>query len=132
MQLGKLKKMSNNKYYYENQQKKTLNRMEIHPIWRGIGFVFLIITPVIAYYCGIFLLEENGKNGWVNIPADVIAYGNSDPYIYIKIFLIIVFMVLLYGIYAFITFLIFSLFGPKRYGPYDVPNVSYRGKKHSR
>ena len=73
MQPGKLKKMSNNRYYYDNQQKKTLNRMEIHPVWRGIGFVLLIITPVIGYFCSVFLLDENVKNGWVKIPKDIIA-----------------------------------------------------------
>lgn len=122
--------MSNNNYY-NDRQKKSLNKMEIHPIWRGIGFILLIITPVIAYFCSIFLLDENIKNGWVKIPKDIIAYGNSDPYIYLKIFLTVVFMVLIYGIYTFITFLLFSLFGPKRYGPYDVPNVSYK-KKYKR
>jgi len=121
--------MKNNKNYYNRQSKKSINDMETHPIWRGIGFILLIITPIISYFLSVILLDANRSNGWVNIPKGMIAYGNSDPFIYIKIFLTIVFVVLIYGIYTFITFLLFSLFGPSRYGPYDVPNVSYKKKK---
>ena len=118
-----------NKYNYQKNKPPSIKDMEIHPVWRGIGFVLLIITPIIAYFGSVFLIEQNAKFNWIKIPADMIAKNFTDPYLYIKIFLTIVFIILIYSLYTFITFLSFSLFGPSRYGIYDVPNVSYKRRK---
>ena len=39
---------------------------------------------------------------------------------------------ILYLVLLFITFLINKFFGPDRYGPYDIPPVSYKGPRYKR
>lgn len=60
---------------YSNKRKPPVKR-EVHPIWRGIGFVMLILIPFMSYIGTLILLEENAKKGWFSIPGDLIS-----PYI---------------------------------------------------
>lgn len=103
----------------------------VHPIWRGIGFVLMIIIPFMAYAGTMLLLEQNRMNGWVQIPSDLLAVG-SDPLLYVKIILTVFLIFLLYSIFLLFTFVINSLFGPPRYGPTDAPPTSYRGRRYKR
>jgi len=100
----------------------------IHPIWRGVGFAFIIIIPIFSYAAALVLIEQNSKSGWFQIPADLIFKG-ADPLLYIKIIVTITIAFILYIIFMLITFLVYSMFGPKRYGPYDVPPIKYRRKR---
>jgi hypothetical protein len=105
---------------------------QIHPIWRGIGFMLIILTPILAYAATLVLLDANRKQGWVALPSDIIIKGFSDPLILVKIILTIVLIILIGAVFSFITFLLYSIFAPPRYGPYDAPPVQYKGKPYKR
>lgn len=107
------------------------SKKEIHPIWRGIGFIFMILIPILSYVGALLLLEENAKQGWVRIPKDVLV-PIWDPMLGVKIGIAVILMVLLYGLYTLFAFIIMSIAGPPRYGPFDVPPQHYRNKKKQR
>jgi hypothetical protein len=109
----------------------TPRKKEIHPIWRGVGFLLIVLTPIMAYAGALVLLDENVKQGWVRIPAELIASG-TDPLLYAKIILTVVLVFLLYIVFSLVTFVLYRLFAPPRYGPYDVPPVHYRGRRYRR
>ncbi|HMD89855.1 MAG TPA: hypothetical protein VKF38_11895 [Anaerolineaceae bacterium] len=100
----------------------------IHPIWRGIGFIFIILIPIMAYYTTLVVLDMNNQKGWFQIPVDLY-YHNGDPLLYVKIMGTVAFGFIFYAIFMLITFIIISMFAPPRYGPLDVPPMHYRRVK---
>ena len=103
----------------------------VHPIWRGIGFILVILLPILAYFTAIVLIDENSRQNWVTIPADLLAKG-ADPNLFIKIIGTVVFIFLYYSILTTITFIFYRLLGPSRYGPMDAPSEGFRGRKYQR
>jgi hypothetical protein len=102
---------------------------EIHPIWRGVGFILMIITPLMAYAAAMLLLDENKQRGWVQIPAQFYFPNFSIPDIAVIAFLTLIMWVVLYAVFSLITFLVFRLFGPPRYGDTDVPPITRKVRK---
>lgn len=116
---------------FEERRPVTDNKIYIHPIWRGIGFALLILAPIMGYAASILLLDLNKVNKWIPVPRDLLISG-SDPYLLIKIIITIVVAFLIFLIFQLITFFLYKVAGPSRYGPLDVPRVAYRGKKYKR
>jgi hypothetical protein len=115
----------------KQQQEMREARHRIHPIWRGVGLLLIVITPVLGYFSGLVLLAENAKQGWFMIPLEWLAPG-ADQLLFVKIGLTLVLGLLIFFIFQFLSMIIFRAFGPPRYGPFDVPPVAYKGKKRSR
>lgn len=115
------------------QEKRAVtdNKIYIHPIWRGIGFALLVFAPIMGYISSIILLDMNKEYKWMPIPKDLLISG-SDPYILIKIIITIVIAFLIFLLFQLITFFLYRVAGPSRYGQLDVPRVAYRGKKYKR
>ena len=121
--------MGKNELFSPSSIKST--RKEIHPIWRGIGFIFIILIPVMSYIGALVLMEENAKKGWFPIPSELLI-PIFDPFLGVKIGIAIILMILLYGLYTLVSFIILSIIAPPRYGPFDVPPQRYRGNKKPR
>ena len=119
------------KYSTFSRRDSSKKNKTIHPIWRGIGFLFMFLIPILSYFGALVLIDENNKRGWVPIPADLIIKA-FDPLILVKAIIIIVLMIILFAIFMLVTFLFNSLFGPSRYGPLDVPPAAYRHRKRSK
>jgi len=107
-----------------------INR-KIHPVWRGVGFALMVLSPILGYASMVIFMEENSKQAWIQFPKELLIEA-PDQYILVKILLTLLFMLIFYGILTFITFLIFKIFAPSHYGPYDVPPVTYKGKSYKR
>lgn len=120
------------KYQSFSTRSATPKKKEIHPIWRGVGFVLMILTPVLAYAATIVLMDANRVKGWVRIPRELIMQGWGDPYLLVKLIMIVLFSIVIYGLFSFITFIIYGAFGAPRYGPYDVPQKQFSGKQNRR
>ena len=102
---------------------------EIHPVWRGIGFILMIITPFMAFAGAMLLLDANKTNGWVQIPAQFYFPNFPIPDIGIIVFLFVIMWVVLYAVLSLVTFLIYSMFGPPRYGATDLPPINRKVRK---
>lgn len=127
--------MGQYKFVDPNKQKK--EQVEIHPIWRGVGFVLMIIIPVISYAATEVLIAQNTKSNWFPWPSDLFAKPgdflyNGDSMLYLKIIMTIAFMLLIYGIFTLITFVLSSAFGRNRLGPHDVPPINAKVRKKAR
>lgn len=116
---------------YTSTSDRQTRKAEIHPVWRGIGFIFMILIPIMSYVATIVLIQENNKQGWIPFPYDLIATEShilfrifQDPQIHIKLIVMVAVMFVLYSVFAFFTFLVNSAFGVSRYGPYDLPPVA--------
>ncbi|HWQ03893.1 MAG TPA: hypothetical protein VN452_00910 [Longilinea sp.] len=121
------------KYSSRMTQESLSNRdQQLHPVWRGVGFAFMILIPTIAIFGSIVLVDANSKNGWVAIPPEVINHGFGGPLLYVQIIVGVVIMLIMSVLFQLITFVLYRAFGPSRYGPLDVPPVTYNGPKKSR
>lgn len=116
-------------YHTAEPPKKDPN--DVHPIWRGVGFIFLILAPVMGYFGSLVLLDANKANKWLDIPTNFLAAG-SDPLLYVKIGLTILLALVVFVILQFIGLIIFQLVGPSRYGPLDVEPITGVKKKKAR
>lgn len=106
----------------------TPTQKEIHPIWRGVGLVFLIVIPIISIAASLLLIQLNQDNNWVTVPQDLLVRW-KDPLILIKAILAIIFIIVLYAIFTMIVVITNRFFGPPRFGPYDVPPARFIRRK---
>jgi hypothetical protein len=98
----------------------------VHPIWRGIGCLMLIIIPVLSYAGAVLLLQANMQRGWVPVPAEFMrnvhlpwigVINHMTATLIVTILLIFVGFGALMVLYA----LMYRLVGPSRLGPLDAP-----------
>lgn len=105
---------------YQFSKASVKQREAVHPVWFGIGFILMILIPILGYIGSQVILEENAKANWFPIPADMIIRF-QDPYILIKLLITFILSFLVYALFLMITFIAHSLFGPRRYNPPDIP-----------
>lgn len=117
-------------YGYSHEPIRTTKK-EIHPIWRGVGFLFMILVPALSYGASILILRENVTKHWFPIPSEIIARG-ADPMIFAKILLTIVLSLVVFALFTLFTFIVDRLFGAPQMGPYDAPPVYRSGPKKRR
>jgi len=98
----------------------------IHPVWRGIGCVLLILLPVMSYAGAVELVKANYKNGWMVMPSDLaqtvaIPYIGYISHLYANLAVGVVLLVIGFGILTIIYSILYSTMGPPKYGPTDAP-----------
>jgi hypothetical protein len=101
---------------------------KIHPIWRGIGCLMLIIIPILAYAGGVLLVEANSKQGWVPVPGEFMRSVNLPAIGVVRHLVATLFVTLLltfigFGGLMILYALIYRLVGPPSLGPLDAPPV---------
>ena len=105
----------------------------IHPIWRGVGFAFMILIPFMSYITADWFLTENVRKHWVEFPTNLLINVKGLPEdLMIRIIVTVALMIILYALLTFFSLLIFRIFAPPRYGPLDVPPVKYSGRPYKR
>jgi hypothetical protein len=116
---------------YSSDRDRKQPEVKVHPVWRGVGFAFMILIPVMSYAATTILLEQNNIYGWFIPTKDMLAkeghllyYLIPDPWIYIKIGLFLLCMIILFTIFMVVSFPIMGMFGinPKN-DPFYVPPV---------
>lgn len=106
---------------------------KMHPIWRGVGFGFMILIPIMAYASMTILMEQNDLNGWIPLTPDMMAKQGQflysiipDPLLYIKISLFLLFLFIFYAIFLLLSAIITGMFGvSRRDDPFYVPPVKH-------
>jgi hypothetical protein len=107
---------------YRVDKPRNDEKKKVHPVWRGIGCVMMVIIPLISYIGAVQLVNNRATIPWVMIPPEIVYSAGKDPLIFVKILYAIIITFLLYLLMAIVTFVINRFFGPSRYGKYDVPN----------
>jgi hypothetical protein len=136
--------------YQSYQKAKELPRNEIHPVWRGIGCVMIIITPVISWASAMLLLDFwraqklpylGDLLGYLRFPEIVYKIpGISMLANYISSIrdlkaLAVFFLLLLLtfsGILAVLNAVMYRIIGPPRYTAVDEPAPRVKTKKFTR
>ena len=105
----------------------------IHPVWRGVGCVLMVLMPIIAWAAA----DELITNRIIPLPSDMLAgpgdflYGIiPDTLIHIRLALFVVILLVLYALLTFLTFLMNRFFGiTPRSDPFYVPPVRPRRQR---
>ncbi len=112
-----------------NRRASMLDRpWKIHPIWRGIGCIMMVIIPIMAYAGAVLLVQENMRQGWLPMPRDLartitIPMLGSYPNLLAYLVVALTLSVVGFGVYTAIYALLNAIVGPSRFGPLDVPPV---------
>jgi len=111
------------KYYAQWRRPKHKERpWKVHPIWGGIGCLMAIFIPIFSFLIADWAIESNYLQQWVTIPYDLLGPpGMSIENLYAKLATATVITVILFAGYTLIYGVIYSILGPSRYGPMDVP-----------
>ncbi|MEZ0395871.1 MAG: hypothetical protein ABWK53_05525 [Anaerolineales bacterium] len=122
----------------------------VHPIWRGIGCLMMILVPILSYALTIVLVETGIQNGWP-IPPQLLGRISFPGWVWNvpvlediarfihginNLLAILVFFVVILGllsvIFSFIYSLIYSAFAPPLYTPVDAPPPRRKAKPYKR
>jgi hypothetical protein len=112
----------------------------IHPVWRGVGFVMMVLIPIISWAAADVLIKANMSQRLFPMPYDLLAGPDSflyqiipDPLIHIRLLFFAMFLVLLFALFTLVTFAITRAFGlGPRSDPYYVPEPRRLNQRRSR
>lgn len=121
------------------EKKREERPWKIHPVWRGIGCLLIILIPIMSWVGAQLFLKSNH---WIRLPEVLIkpimvpytTQSQVDPVIlffnrifngitYGNIFFFFVFLFLGFGILSILYAMIYRVVGPPRYTQFDARNV---------
>lgn len=121
------------KYRSYQGVKRTQRPWKVHPIWRGIGCILLLLIPIISYAGAFVLVRANYANRWVAIPEEMRGYS-VVPYLgrlyYADLAIALVLTFIVFAIITAIYTMVYSMVGPARYGPTDSPPLRRKPRKN--
>lgn len=138
------------KYGHLDRQKELPTQREVHPVWRGIGFLLLIITPVISWASAMILLDLGRKQGWAflaelgdpirfpewayKIPVimNLANFITGFPNLKALLLFFFIVLILLSGVFAVLNAVLYRMFGPPRYTDLDAPASRVKVKRYTR
>jgi len=134
---------------YSKFQHKSPAKKGLHPIWRGIGCILIIVVPLLAF--GLMLvfvppIIATGKVphqllGHIQFPEWVSRYrmlSGTATFIHsinnlgVNIVTFFVMLLILTGVASLLYSMIYSVVGPARYTQLDAPPSKYKAKKYTR
>ena len=135
--------------YSSYKQEMYKRPYDVHPIWRGIGCLMMILVPLVSIVGAMVLIDTGTKEGWP-IPPDLLGYPrlpvmayqlpvieniartiSSVNNLYGIVLISLVFMILGFAIISMFYSFAYRAMGPSRYTPLDAPEVP-RGKRYKR
>jgi hypothetical protein len=120
---------------YDRFQQTTQKKRpwKVHPIWRGIGCLMLVIIPVMAWAAASEFMRIAPSLEW--FPADRGMYANLDldylvlPFSLGQLVFFLLFLMLGFVIFTFAYSFVYRIAGPPKYGPTDAPPPKRRKKR---
>jgi hypothetical protein len=122
---------------------------EVHPIWRGIGCLMMVLIPLVSVVGALVLIDTGTKKGWP-FPYELLGYPRLPAMAYSipvisdiartissvnNLYAIAVFSLLLmilgFAVISLVYASAFKVVGPSRYTPLDAPEIP-RGKRYKR
>ena len=135
------------KYAQYERNKKPQATHKIHPVWTGIGFLMIIIVPVMTWAAATVLVDFGKSEKWfiirqfppyLQIPDMVVQIipglfqvtkmQNLPATLTFFFFMLIVFSAVFSVLYA----ALYRVVGPPRYGPDDIPAPKIKTKTFKR
>lgn len=103
-----------------NRTVKKEPRPAVHPMWRGIGLILIVVIPGLSFLATNILFVNRTKLNWFIIPEKMISHSLKDPYIFVKVLYTVLISLVVFFIIALVTFSLDRIVNPKRKGPFDV------------
>ena len=121
------------------RKQQEVKKWDIHPVWRGIGCLYFVIMPVIAYALAYILVEQRIVQQYIPLPSDMyervfIPYINlAQPHFKANLVVAFGLTIVLYSFWTVLyAFVYRAAMGGKRYGPTDSPPIKRKGRKTSK
>jgi hypothetical protein len=136
--------------YQSYQKPKELPRNEVHPVWRGIGCLIMLILPIISWAAALLLLEFGKTQHWAflgelvevvrfpdivyKIPGILVVANYISSIAYFKALAIFFFLLLVAfsGIFSVLNAMFYRMVGPPRYTAIDEPAPRVKVKRYTR
>lgn len=99
----------------------------VHPIWRGIGCILIMISPIIAYAGATFIVEWNIEYNWYPLPEEFMAPFNFEPlnlsqeHFFANLLIAGLLLLLGFALVMVVYTILYAILGPRRYSPVDSP-----------
>jgi hypothetical protein len=118
------------------RQPETKPKNAVHPIWRGIGCLLMIIIPLMSFAASTLLAKTSMVKRYFPMSPEIATRVNvpgfgSQPLLYLMVITAIV-TVLGYIALTIAYAFVFRLGSGSRYGPLDVPPIKNRKVRKSR
>jgi hypothetical protein len=127
--------------YSKFGQKEFKRPYDVHPIWRGIGCIMMILVPVLSIVTAMVIIDEGLKRGWP-LPPEMLGFIQFPPLTYqipvvnnfartissvpnlmgIIVFSLFI-LIVASGLVSFLYSAIYRMFGPPRYTALDAPET---------
>lgn len=130
--------------YKKQEEERPWN---VHPIWRGIGCIFIILMPIIAWAAADLFMQTNQTfnlppllyqqvsiplANWqpINVVISAIDELLSKMHLTYGIILFtLLFLIIGYGLLSIIYGIIYRLVGPPRYSKVDARPITIRRRR---
>jgi hypothetical protein len=118
--------------YFEREKRE--KSKEPHPVWRGIGFIMMILIPILSFAMADVLLQL-AKNNGINVPLEfqsapipIPIYG---PVANLKAVLILAFaiMLVLFGLFTIINSAVYRGSKDSTYQIFQAQPKQYKRKR---
>lgn len=93
-------------FYQRYTRKDSGEPEDIHPVWRGIGFILMGLIAVMAYAGANLLVDANKTQGWIAVPPALQGGLPWAPDLYAEV--VVAFFLALFG-FGVVT-IVYSLF----------------------
>lgn len=140
--------------YSKYEKKEVVARYKIHPIWRGVGFLLMLFTPIIAWLIAEMIVPGMKSSSSKEVHAFMVALAGKVTFpevaykiplisslasgissiedLKAKLFLTVGILIVISGVLSVVYAALYSVVGPPRYGPLDAPPPKIRAKKYKR
>ena len=85
----------------------------VHPIWRGIGFLLLAVIAVMSYAGANLLVEANKTKTWIRVPAGIRGGVSWAPDLYAELIVMFFLMMIGFGVITIIYSIIYRISRPR-------------------
>jgi hypothetical protein len=113
---------------HRQEDMRPFGKQPLHPVWRGVGFLLILILGVAAYFFSGWIIRMNAVEKWIYIPPPLISVPRltflPDGAL-LQLVVAILFMIFAFGILS----VVYAFFFPPQLGETDSPPLYRRRRK---
>ena len=99
---------------HQQFERKAKPKLEgVHPVWRGIGFLLMVVIAVMSYAGANLLVEANKTNGWVAVPRGISGGVAWAPDLYSELIVTFFLMMIGFGFIVIIYSIVYRITRPR-------------------
>ncbi len=119
---------------YNPQSYKAASSEGVHPVWRGIGCVLMILIPIMAFAGAVLLVQANLEQKWLPTPYELaqpvlLPYFGRVNYLYAYLLVAVILSLIGFALLSVVYALVYNLIGPSQYGPVDSLPVRHQKRR---